>query len=130
MGTRQEYTDCMKPFMTGGGPDRKERFCKGAKICSGKASTEQEAAQLCAEAAANPKPPKARKAGKKGSGSVNVSGVAACLVTKINPEELTEENIKETFTKALKACTGDNPEDPNDATKVATITAVADKYGL
>ncbi|HUV76258.1 MAG TPA: hypothetical protein VMW00_06405, partial [Dehalococcoidales bacterium] len=64
MGKREDYTDCMRPYMTGGGPERKERFCKGAKICSGKAANEEEAARICAEASANPKPPK-EKRGRK-----------------------------------------------------------------
>jgi hypothetical protein len=66
MGKREDYTTCMVPWMKGGGPDRKVRFCVGAKICSGKASNEEEARRLCAEAAANPKPKKARKS-RKGS---------------------------------------------------------------
>lgn len=62
MATRTEFNACMKPYMTGGGPERKERFCTGAKICSGKAKTEEEARRLCAEAATNPKEPKKPKA--------------------------------------------------------------------
>lgn len=64
MGKREDYTTCMVPYMKGGGPDRKERFCIGAKLCSGKASTKEEAARMCAEAAANPKPRKPRKSRK------------------------------------------------------------------
>ena len=41
------YTECMKPYMSGGGANRKLRFCVGAKLCSGKASTEAEAGELC-----------------------------------------------------------------------------------
>jgi hypothetical protein len=50
--------------MKGGGPDRKLRFCVGAKLCSGKAKNEQEAIQLCSV----PKEPKAGKVGKKKAG--------------------------------------------------------------
>jgi len=41
----------MRPFITGSGKTKEERkqgFCIGAKVCSGKAKTEEEAAQLCA----------------------------------------------------------------------------------
>jgi hypothetical protein len=51
MPSREEYNACMRPFITGTGKSKEERqrsFCEGAKICSGKAKTEEEAAQLCA----------------------------------------------------------------------------------
>jgi len=50
MPSREEYNACMRPFITGSGKPKEERqraFCVGAKICSGKAKTEEEAAQLC-----------------------------------------------------------------------------------
>ena len=81
MGKREDYTSCMKPWMTGGGPDRKTRFCTGAKICSGKAANEQEAARLCAEIAANPKPPKVRRPRK---GSFNSAALASCVIKQID----------------------------------------------
>ena len=39
----------MRPFITGSKPkeERKRDFCIGAKVCSGKATTKEEAAQLC-----------------------------------------------------------------------------------
>jgi len=40
--------------------ERKEKFCEGAKLCSGKASTIEEAKRQCAL----PKPPKAPKAAR------------------------------------------------------------------
>ena len=48
---REEYNACMRPYITGKGKSKEERqrdFCIGAKVCSGKAQTEKEAAQLCA----------------------------------------------------------------------------------
>ena len=50
MATRTEYNDCMRPFITGSKPkeERQRGFCVGAKVCSGKARTEEEAAQMCA----------------------------------------------------------------------------------
>jgi len=52
MATREQYNACMRPYITGSKPkeERKRAFCVGAKICSGKARTEEEADQLCAKA--------------------------------------------------------------------------------
>lgn len=104
MATREDYTNCMKPFMTGGGPERKERFCVGAKICSGKAANEEEAAKLCAEAAANPKPPK-EKRGRKVCTLKDLNAISICLTQNIDLSTLTPENMHETFSNALKECT-------------------------
>jgi len=99
MGTRKEYTDCMRPWMTGGGPDRKERFCIGSKICSSKASNEQEAAKLCAEAAANPKPPKAKKTR---GGKLDTGALAVCVINALNGSEPTLSNLQ----AIIAGCTG------------------------
>ena len=96
----KEYTTCMKPYMTGGGPDRKERFCLGAKICSGKASSEEEAVKLCAEAALNPKPPKERK--PRGKGKVDIAALASCIVGALDGSEITLANLA----PIIASCTG------------------------
>ena len=104
---REEYTTCMKPWMKkreGGGPDRKERFCLGAKICSGKAKDEQEAAKLCAEAASNPKPP--RKA--RGKCKVIAPDMAACVIRALGGSEINLANL----TTAIAGCTGQKVEKP------------------
>jgi len=46
---RKEYNTCMIPYMKGSKTkeERKHDMCIGAKICSGKASNEQEAEALC-----------------------------------------------------------------------------------
>jgi len=52
MATREEYNGCMRPFITGKGKSKEERkqsFCIGAKLCSGKAENEDQAAELCAK---------------------------------------------------------------------------------
>ena len=52
MTTREEYNACMRPFITGKGKSKDERkrsFCAGAKVCSGKARSEEEALALCAK---------------------------------------------------------------------------------
>lgn len=59
---RTAYNDCMKPYITGKGLPQAERrlnFCVGAKICNGKAQTEDQARQICLTQP--PKPPKERK---------------------------------------------------------------------
>jgi G3E family GTPase len=54
---RAKYNECMRPYLTGSKPkeQRKSDFCIGAKICSGKAQTREQAAQLCSKTA--PKQP-------------------------------------------------------------------------
>jgi hypothetical protein len=50
MATRAKYNECMRPYIMGKGKSKEERqrsFCVGAKRCSGKAKTDEEAAQLC-----------------------------------------------------------------------------------
>ena len=107
MGTREEYTACMKPHMTGGGPDRKERFCVGAKLCSGKAKTKEEATRLCAEAAANPKP--AAVGGKKSRKCKIVApDMAACIIENLGESEVSLVNL----TTAVSKCTGQKVAKP------------------
>ncbi len=105
MGSREDYTECMKPHMRGGGPDRKERFCKGAKICSGKAKTDEEAARLCAEAAANPKQPKAKKGSPKAA-ACDVSAITECMLLSI---DFNAPKLRDQITEAVAACVCDKP---------------------
>lgn len=46
---RKKYNECMIPYMKGSKPREERRFdmCVGAKLCSGKAQTEQEAINVC-----------------------------------------------------------------------------------
>ncbi len=99
MGKREEYTACMVPWMKGGGPDRKQRFCIGAKICSGKSSNEQDAARLCAEAAANPKTPKAKR-GRRGK--IDTVALASCVIKSLDGSEITLANLA----PIIASCTG------------------------
>ena len=100
---RQEYTTCMKPWMTGGGPDRKERFCIGAKVCS-KGVSREEAAKLCSEAASNPKPQKVRKT--RGKCKIDVPTLSACVIKAMEGSELTLANL----TTSIAGCTGQKAE--------------------
>lgn len=97
---RQAYNECMIPFMKGGGPDRKLRFCTGAKICSGKAASEDEARQICISQP--PKEPKKRKARKTVDCGKEMARVSACLAPLLveTEEELTISRL----TAMLQQC--------------------------
>jgi len=108
MASREEYTKCMTPHMQGAGKSKEERqqsMCIGAKLCSKKASNEEEARRLCAEAAANPKPPKAAKKGKKFC-YLDLNSLSACMTANINVAALTPENMQQVFAEALASCSG------------------------
>ena len=50
MATREEFNKCMIPHISGKDKTKEERkmgFCVGAKLCSGKAQTEEEAIAIC-----------------------------------------------------------------------------------
>ncbi len=97
---RQKYNTCMVPFMKGGGPDRKLRFCTGAKLCSGKAKSEQEAREICLTEP--PKEPKRRRLA--GTGPPDPAIVAACVAEAIQIENLTAENLQAQLTDAITRC--------------------------
>ncbi len=127
---RVTYNKCMIPYMKGGGEDRKERFCLGAKLCSGKSKTEEEAKRLCAEAAANPKPPKQKRA-KKICTLRDLEAITTCVVESIDLGSLTDENMGKVFGDALRKCSGvasDNQTVPTPQT--TKLLAAAGKYGL
>lgn len=47
---RTAYNECMKPYISGSGRSKQERtlsFCVGAKVCSGKAWSDEEAIGQC-----------------------------------------------------------------------------------
>lgn len=105
MGKREDYTKCMIPHMKGGGPDRKLRFCMGAKICSGKASTEEEAKRVCSL----PKEPKPLKGKRKGDGSQScekgVLEISHCIVEHIDMDKASNINSIETaIVNAMVVC--------------------------
>lgn len=48
--SREEYNSCMRTYITGTGKTKEQRrldFCIGAKVCSGKAKSEEEARTIC-----------------------------------------------------------------------------------
>ena len=106
MPDRTAYNNCMKPYMTGGGEDRKLRFCSGAKVCSGKSKTEAEARQICL--AQPPKLPRERKTRGQRSPGLNcgqqMATLAGCAAKEINTTTLTTENFALTLAEALQKC--------------------------
>ena len=99
----------MRPFITGSGKSKEERqhsFCVGAKICSGKAKTEEEAAQLCSL----PKEPKEnknpyRKAVKSMTCEKQVIQVSECMLSKIDFKRAMNPNsFQQEVVNALVEC--------------------------
>ena len=84
---QEQYRTCMKPYIAGTGKSREERrmgFCIGAKVCSGKAGSEDEARKICL--AAPPKPPKA-PGGRRARGKAcltQMDELAKCLIEKVD----------------------------------------------
>ncbi len=108
---RAAYNKCMSPHMKGGGPDRKLRFCVGAKLCSGKFKTEEEAKKACL-VPKEPKPAKALK-GKKGAGQScekSVQKAAECVVSRLvdngiyKDQALNINSVGVAITNALMEC--------------------------
>lgn len=96
---RAAYNECMKPFISGQHEDRKGDFCLGAKICSGKATNEEEAAKLCAEAAADPlKQTQSRKS------KIDPARLASCISANIDIERLTVDNLPARLEVAINHC--------------------------
>lgn len=81
---RSAYNKCMIPWMKGGGPDRKLRFCIGAKLCSGHAKDEAEAREVCL-LPKEPKPARAFKGKRSTEQSCEKSAVkvAECVVSHL-----------------------------------------------
>ena len=100
------YTDCMKPYMAGGGTDRKLRFCVGAKLCSGKSATEADANKLCSQPRETKEraPVKERTKERAGQCAVNMAPLAACAIRKIDWDTITQETFAEHLTAALQEC--------------------------
>lgn len=97
---RAAYNKCMKPYITGTGKSQEERrlsFCMGAKVCSGKAGSEEEARQICLSEP--PKEPKSRKSRKKTE--IDPKAMAECLMSNL-PDAITVDSLAE----AIVGCTG------------------------
>ncbi len=81
---REEFNKCMKPWMTGTGKTKDERktsFCIGAKLCSGKSKTEEDAAQVCSL----PRLPKWAKTGSpKEKESLSCDEIASRIIGNLD----------------------------------------------
>ena len=85
MPSREQYNECLRPYISGHHEDRKLSFCAGAKICSGRASSLAEAEKICREQPPkdNPGPRKSRGAGKACSPQ-SLEKITTCLVNNVN----------------------------------------------
>jgi hypothetical protein len=76
----------MVPWMKGSGSqeDRHMRMCIGAKLCSGKAITEEDAHMICSQ----PKLPKLRKKNKESPKAClrNVEELTECIISKMESD--------------------------------------------
>lgn len=98
---QEQYRACMKPYMAGAGPDKRMRFCVGAKICSGKAKSEAEAQQICLSQP--PKTDKPRSRRRKDCPK-EMATIAQCAVVAMASVKLTPENLESTLTEILQKC--------------------------
>lgn len=104
---REAYNECMKPHMAGKGKTKEERrvgMCVGAKLCTGKAKTEDEAIRICSI-------PKLPKWAKKAEKSLKEDGVTSC-------EERTSIIKRDLEIIALKVRQGEAEEVKNIAARV------------
>jgi len=124
---RQKYNSCMAPFMKGGGEDRKLRFCTGAKVCSGKASTKEEARQICLTQP--PNPPKARKA--KGAKCADPVKLATCVAANADMSKITDmTTFKDWLEAAIVHCSIQVTQPAKPITYKAFMRACLKKAGV
>ena len=107
---QEQYRNCMSKSMTGrqfGPGERKQAFCEAAKRCSGKASSQEEAAEMCRN-----RPPKVLKERKrrrlKGEGEgcdARVLKLAHCVAEAIDQDAVSNVNSAEmALANALLKC--------------------------
>ena len=82
---RKQYNQCMVPFMKGSKVKEQRQFdmCVGAKLCSGKAETEEEAKAICS-LPKEPKPVKIGRSRRGGSCEKDVAKLSECVVSNID----------------------------------------------
>lgn len=99
MADRTAYNQCMRPWMAGGGEEKKLNFCIGAKVCSGKMD-EDEARKVCLE-----NPPAPRSLNVRGQKCLEKQpAIAACLAKTIDFDNLTTANVEDKLREALERC--------------------------
>jgi glutaredoxin len=80
---RASYNQCVASALKGQKftkEERKREFCIASKTCSGKASSREEANQMCELSASQPKAPKTRRS-RASSGGGSASGMRLVLLT-------------------------------------------------
>lgn len=94
---RENYVSCITPYMSGKGKTKEERrhaMCIGAKICSGRAADEAEAAALCEQAASEPKP---AKSSGRSMRNFSPRDLAVCLLENLPPSDINLETLLKTI---------------------------------
>lgn len=98
---KEDYTNCMVPWMSGKGKSAEQRkmdMCVGAKLCSGKSTTQAAAEEICIN-----QPPKEPKASKK-RGGIDPVKLAACVSGSVELKGLTKENFGTRLETAINHC--------------------------
>lgn len=95
-----DYTNCMKPWMKGAKEiDGVKAMCVGAKMCTGKARSQDEAIAICkSQPAAAPRSGRAVKGAKC---MANLDQYVECFMSKINFEA---DDMEEEIKKAISSC--------------------------
>ena len=102
---RAAYNRCMTPFMKGSKTREQRQFdmCVGAKACSGKAASRDEAERICSL----PKEPKQRVSKRKKGASceAEVITVSQCMLDKIDFKRVMNQNsFQQEIVNALVQC--------------------------
>lgn len=106
MASREEYNACITPYMTGKGKTREERqrtMCIGAKLCTKKAATEEEADKICQEAPSKPIKSATVKRGTKKC-FTQVEPITSCLLGKIETIDLSKVKLSDILGDMVSVC--------------------------
>jgi len=98
----------MSPYITGSKPKEQRTldFCVGAKMCSGKASSEDEARQICSL----PKDPSEVKPKKtRGRCKVDIVALTGCIIETLDDTEITQAKLA----AIISGCLGQKVETPS-----------------
>jgi len=109
--SREEYNKCLVPYLRGSKPKEQRQFdmCIGAKICSGKAKSEDEARQICS-LPKEPKPPKISKKTKAESCENDAAQLTQCMMNYFEDQGLYQKllnvnSVGISIENALLECT-------------------------
>jgi len=104
---QDKYRNCMRKYMSGEGKSKEERqhdICIGAKICSGKAKTQDEAEYLCS--LPREVKPQKQKSDKSGDAcEKEVLKLAHCIAERIDMDLASNINsIEMAIVNAMTEC--------------------------